>query len=116
VNLRLNEGSKDQWIATLKSLDHEDESLWRMTKRLMTVPTPSPPLVNVLPDAEKAETLAYSLETQFQLVTDPSVSLRSYFMTPAIEPKLTNLEEVQEAIRSLKISKAPGPNGIPNEP
>jgi len=35
-------------------------------------------------------------------------------MTPASEPKLTNPEEVQEAIRGLKVGKAPGPNGIPN--
>jgi hypothetical protein len=42
------------------------------------------------------------------------VSLRSYFLTPASEPKLTTPEEVQEAIRGLKVSKAPGPNGIPN--
>jgi hypothetical protein len=42
------------------------------------------------------------------------VALRSYFLTPASEPKLTNPDEVQEAIRGLKVSKAPGPNGIPN--
>jgi len=56
-------------------------------------------------------------------VTDPSipaviemvdVELASYFMAPVSEPKLTNPEEVQEAIRGLKVSKAPGPNGIPN--
>ena len=56
-------------------------------------------------------------------MTDPSapaviemvdLGLRSYFMAPAREPKLTNPEEVQEAIRGLKVSKAPGPNGIPN--
>jgi len=56
-------------------------------------------------------------------VTDPAVPaviemvdvvLRSYFLTPASEPKLTNPDEVQEAIRSLRVSKAPGPNGIPN--
>jgi hypothetical protein len=56
-------------------------------------------------------------------VTDPSVpaviemgyvALRSYFMTPASEHKLTNPEEVQEAIRGLKVSKASRPNGIPN--
>jgi len=35
-------------------------------------------------------------------------------MSPASEPRLTNPEEVQEAIRGLKVSKAPGPNGIPN--
>jgi hypothetical protein len=74
-------------------------------------------------DSERAEALADSLETQFQLVTDPSVpavieivdlALRSHFMTPASEPKLTNPEEVREAIRALKVSKAPGPNVFPN--
>ena len=56
-------------------------------------------------------------------MTDPSVpaviekvdmALRSYLMTPASEPKLTNPKEVQEAIRGLKVGKDPGPNGIPN--
>jgi hypothetical protein len=35
-------------------------------------------------------------------------------MAPANEPKLTKPEEVQEAIRGIRISKAPGPNGTPN--
>jgi hypothetical protein len=56
-------------------------------------------------------------------VTDPSVpavietvdvGLRSYFMAPHNEHKLTNPVEVQKAIRGLKVSKAPDPNGIPN--
>jgi hypothetical protein len=38
------------------------------------------------------------------------VALRSYFMTPASERKLTNPEEVQDVIRGLKVSKAPGLN------
>jgi hypothetical protein len=42
------------------------------------------------------------------------VILKSYFLTPAIEPKLTNPDEFREAIRRLKVSKAPGSNGIPN--
>ena len=41
------------------------------------------------------------------------VVLRSYFLTPASKPKLTNPDEVHEAIRGLKVSKAPGPNGTP---
>ena len=76
-----------------------------------------------LSDSEKAEALAYTLKTQFQPVADPSVSaviemvdvaLRSYFLTPASKPKLTNPYEVREVIRGLKFGKAPGPNGIPN--
>ena len=35
-------------------------------------------------------------------------------MAPAREAKLNNPEEVQEAIRDLKVSKAPGQNGIAN--
>jgi len=35
-------------------------------------------------------------------------------MAPVCEPKLTKPEEVQEANRDLKFSKAPGPNGFPN--
>jgi hypothetical protein len=93
----------------------------------MRVPSPSPPLVTpggtALSDSEKAEALADSLETEFQPVTDPSapaviemvgVVLRSHFMSPASEPKLTNPDEVQDVIRGLKVSKAPCPNGIPN--
>jgi len=73
-------------------------------------------------NSEKAEALADNPETQFQPVTDPSVpanietvnvGLRSYFMAPASEPKLTNPEDVQEAISGLKVNKAPGPIGIP---
>ena len=42
VTRRLNERRNDQWSATLESLHPEDQSLW-MTKRVMRVPTPSPP-------------------------------------------------------------------------
>jgi thiaminase len=31
----LNERSNDHWSATLESLNPEDQSLWRMTKRVM---------------------------------------------------------------------------------
>jgi hypothetical protein len=41
------------------------------------------------------------------------VALRSYFLNPASEPRLTNPDEVREAIRGLEVRKAPGPNGIP---
>ena len=51
-------------------------------------------------------------------MTDPiemvDVELWSYLMATVSEPKLTNPEEVHEDIRGLKVSKAPGPNGIPN--
>ena len=125
VTRRLNEWRNDQWSETLESIDHEDQSLWRMTKRVIRIPTLSLPLVTLgaiaLLDSEKAEALADNLDTKFQPVTDPSVpaviemvdvALRSYFMTPAREPKLTKPEEIQEAIRGFKVNKAAGPSGI----
>jgi len=45
VTRRLNEWRNDKWSATLESLDPEDQWLWRMTKRVVRVPTPSHPLV-----------------------------------------------------------------------
>ena len=94
---------------------------------MMKVLTLYPPLVTpagiALSDSKKAETFDDSLEAQFQPVTVHSVpavvemvdvALESYFQTPASEPKLTGPEEVNEAIRGLKLGKAPGPNGIPN--
>jgi hypothetical protein len=142
VTRRLNEWRNDQWSATLESFDPEDQSLWSMTKRVMRIPTPSPSLVTpgaiALSDSENAEAVADNLETQFQPVTDTSVpavieivnvELRSYFLTPASEPKLTTPEEVQEAFRDLKFSKAwveryteqgleasPTASGIPSGP
>jgi len=98
-----------------------------MTKRLLTIPT-----LSLLPwslrgelvsQTERAEAFQQNLDTQFWPLTDPwvpsviemvDVALRSYIMTPAGEPKLTNPEEVQEAIRNLKVSKAPSSNDIPN--
>jgi hypothetical protein len=88
-----------------------------------SISTPGHPRVIYSLRPEKAEALADRLETQFQLVTDPSVpaviemvnvALRSYLLTHASEPKLTTPDEVHEAIRGLKFSKALGPNGIPN--
>jgi hypothetical protein len=38
----------------------------------------------------------------------------AYSFVPSSEPGFTNRMEVQEAIRGLKVGKAPGPNGIPN--
>ena len=42
------------------------------------------------------------------------VALRTYFLSPASEPQLTTPDEFHEAIRGLKVSKAPVPKGIPN--
>jgi hypothetical protein len=127
VSHKLIDWRNDQWSATLESLDTKDQSLWRMNKRVMRIPTPSPPLVTpgeiALSEAEKHETFADSLETQFQLVTDPSVTaviemvdvaLRSYFMTPVSQTNLTNPDEVKDVSKGLKVSKVPGPKSTLN--
>jgi hypothetical protein len=101
--------------------------MWKMTRCVMRIPIPSPPLVTpgdvAVSDSEKAEALAGSLDAQFQPVNDPSVTagievaneaMQAYSFVPAIEPKLTNPMEVQDAIQCLKVGKAPGPDGIPN--
>jgi hypothetical protein len=127
VTHRLNEWRNEQWSDTLESLDRADQSLWKVTRREMRVPTPSPPLLvpggMALSDSEKAESLADSLESQFQPVNDPSSpavvevvneAMRAYEYAPASQPKLTSPSEVLEAIKGLKVDKAPGPNGVPN--
>jgi len=98
-----------------------------MTRRVMRIPTPSPTLVTpgglALSDSETAEALGDSLEALFQPVNDPSApavievvnkAMRAYSFAPASQPKLINPTEVQDAIRSLKVGKAPGPDGTPN--
>jgi hypothetical protein len=45
VTHQLNEWRNEQWSGTLESLAPEDQSLWKMTRRVMRFPTPSPPLV-----------------------------------------------------------------------
>jgi hypothetical protein len=86
-------------------------------------PPPSHPGGNAVSDSEKAEAVTDTLETQFQPVADTSVpaviemvdvALRSYFQTPASEPKLTKPDEIHEANRGLRVGKKPGPNNIPN--
>jgi hypothetical protein len=127
VTWQLNEWRNGQWSDALESLCSEDQSLWKMTKWVMRVPTPSPPLQGpgglAVSESERAEALADSLEAQFQPVDDPSdpaftemvdVTMRAYEYAPASEPTLTTPSGVLKAIKGLKDGMAPGPNGIPN--
>jgi hypothetical protein len=127
VTHRLNEWRNEQWIDGLESLDSADQSPWKLTRRMMRVPTPSPPLLVprglALSDSEKAVALADSLEAQFQPLNDPSSpavievvneAMRAYENAPASEPKLTSPSDVLEAIKGLKCGKASGPNVVPN--
>ena len=94
MTTQFNEWRKDQWSNTLESLDPEDQSLWKMTRRVMRNPTPTPPMVTpgglALSDSEKADALTDSLRAQFQPVKDPSVpavievveAMREYSFAP----------------------------------
>jgi hypothetical protein len=42
---RLREWRNEQWSDVLESLESADQSLWKLTKRVMRVPTPSPLLL-----------------------------------------------------------------------
>jgi hypothetical protein len=91
---RVEEQPAEQYAGIL---DSEDQSLWKMTKRVMQVPTPSYllqiPGGLALSDSEKAEALADSLEAQFQPVNDPS------------EPAVT--ETVNEVMRAYEYAPPP---------
>jgi hypothetical protein len=43
-----------------------------------------------------------------------SEAMRAYSFAPASEPQLINPTEILEAIRGLKVGKAPDPERIPN--
>jgi hypothetical protein len=110
-----------------RQLDPEDWSLWKMTRQVMRIPSPSAP--PVIPgalaslDYEKSEALVDSLEAQFQQVNHPSVTaaievvneaMQAYSFAPACEAKLSNPTDVQDTIRGLKFGTAPGPDNVPN--
>jgi hypothetical protein len=89
VTRRLNVWSYDQCSATIESLDPEDQSLWRMSKRVMRVYTPSPPHghpggIALRLRWPKSLLILWRL---FRLGANPSV----LFEIPASEPTLINL-------------------------
>jgi len=90
--------------------DDDDESSYSIPLRS--------PRGESLSQTQKTEAFADSLETQFQPVTDPSfpavIEMVDVALTPASEPKLTNPDEVHEAIRIVKFTNTPSPKGIPN--
>jgi hypothetical protein len=76
-----------------------------------------------LSDLENAEFMADSLEAQLQHVNsslDPTFTamfeeaMPAYLYAPANERTLTKPSEVLQAIKGLKVDKAPGPNCMMN--
>ncbi|GBP36446.1 Probable RNA-directed DNA polymerase from transposon BS [Eumeta japonica] len=107
------------------------KAFWSVTKALKTEGyTPIPPLKRLdgstaLDDAEVAECLADSIETQCSHVSPPhdpahiSRIEEEVLQKTSLEPKddLTpvSLSEVQLLVRSLKTRKAPGLDGVSNK-
>jgi hypothetical protein len=89
VTHHLNEWRNEQWSGRLENLDPVDQSLWKMTRRVMRIPIPSPPLVTpgatALSDPEKAEALAENLGSQFQPVNDSSDPAVFEIVTEALQ-------------------------------
>jgi hypothetical protein len=104
----------------IESLNPEDQSLWKMTKRVMRIPDPNLPLQVpgglAYSDLEKAKALADNLESQFQPVPVPPMqmdnveqvrgAMESFALAPSREPLLTNPMEISKAIAELKVGKA----------
>ena len=78
VSRRVNEWRNDQWSATLESLNPEDPSLWKMTKRVMRVPTPSPSW------PPRGESLSQTLR---KLKLSPTVWRLSFSRSPVLRSR-----------------------------
>nr|CAD7444839.1 unnamed protein product [Timema bartmani] len=115
------------WEDKIESLCVQDRSLWRMTRNLMRVPAPRPPIVGrngvANSDQEKADALAEHLEAQFVPTDDPSdpvhighvaqvIAAVSY--RPLDKPEPTEAAEMSRALAALRLNKAPGRDGINN--
>jgi hypothetical protein len=63
VTRELIEWRNHKWSNTLESLDPEVQSLWKMTRWLMTIPTPSPPLITLGVELSRISRKLKSLKT-----------------------------------------------------
>lgn len=118
-----------KWTQKLESLKTEDQSLWQLTKRLMRIPTKSPPLHGMYglaySNQEKANALADTLESTFTPHDDPSdidkirqaenqIRRFKHLESDLEEVIQTTPAEIRQALDKLKTRKAPGLDQIPN--
>ncbi|GBP89980.1 Probable RNA-directed DNA polymerase from transposon BS [Eumeta japonica] len=115
----------------MEEITPSHKAFWRITKALKTEGyTPIPPLKRpdgsiALDDAEVAECIADSIETQCSHASPPHDTAHisrieeEVLQKTSLEPKddLTpvSLSEVQLLVRSLKTRKAPGLDGVSNK-
>jgi hypothetical protein len=124
----LNEYSNNSWDRYLESLELEDNSLWRATKRLTKTSHDIPLLkcngVYKTTDMDKAEALAEAFENQFSpnpatpsspVEAEVLQEVETYTSSDgfqALSP--TTPKEVKFFIKRLKNNKAPGQDGLKN--
>ena len=102
-------------------------ALWRMTKQVIRVLTPSPPLVTHegyhslvlreirIPGRESRGSMSVDNGSLFPgNFWDVWCGARYYFPSPSSGPKLTSPDEFHEAMCCPKVSRAPEPKSIPN--
>lgn len=131
VREQLFQHRNKEWTTKLEALNTSDCSLWHMTKSLLRLPQPNPPLHGrngmAYTDKAKSEAMADTLESTFQPNDDPSdidhIELVEKgvgdFMadnthSPIEDDARCTPKEVISLIQKLKNKKAPGMDNIPN--
>ncbi|GFT04060.1 probable RNA-directed DNA polymerase from transposon X-element [Trichonephila clavipes] len=130
INRKVNALTQKQWEDKLTSLDPEDGSLWNMAKGFRKKRSPISALTGptgiAYTDTQKAETLANSLENQFQLNDIQNPDSDNQHMRPVDRffindnnfvdtPINTKPSELLTYIKKMKIKKAPGRDQITNK-
>ncbi|GBP58965.1 Probable RNA-directed DNA polymerase from transposon BS [Eumeta japonica] len=118
----------ESWSDLMEEIKPSHKAFWAVTKALKTEDIPYTPLKNLIiqaiDDAEIAECLADSIETQcshasLRTTSLISVASRKRFSKTSLEPKddlaPVSLSEVQTLVKSLNTRKAPGLDGISNK-
>ncbi|GBP00538.1 Probable RNA-directed DNA polymerase from transposon BS [Eumeta japonica] len=128
VKARVREFRNESWSDLMEEIKPSHKAFWAVTKALKTVGyTPIPPLKKpdnsvAIDDAEIAECLADSIETQCSHASPPhdiahiSRIEEEVLQNTSLEPKddlaPVSLSEVQTLVKSFNTRKAPGLDGI----
>lgn len=131
VRYRLRELRNQRWDDLLSNIDPSHQAYWRLARTLKSdvissmPPLDRPNLPPALEDADKAECLADSLEDQCSPLLDSvprrhldmveSEVQRRSSLPPADSLEPATASEVDSIIKSLKVRKAPGSDGITNK-
>ncbi|GBP55063.1 RNA-directed DNA polymerase from mobile element jockey [Eumeta japonica] len=131
VRARVQEFRNESWSDLMKEIRPSHKAFWKVTKGLKSEGyIPKPPLKRpdnsvALDDAEIAECLAGSIETQFSHASPPhdiahiNRIVEEVLHKTSLEPKddliPVSLSEVQTLVKSPNTKKAPGLDDISNK-